>query len=145
VIASKEDEKMEQQNSEWFKLVDAAQILGVSEITLRRRLKSNQIPHQLRFGKYLILLERSQSTGQWNLPEHVQQFESSQIQLNQLRNHAKLSPTNLSTSNQISQEWTLRLQKCEVEIGQLKRKLADQETLIQFLEQTLNESLAPRK
>jgi hypothetical protein len=118
-----------QEHSEWFKLVDAAHLLGISEITLRRRLKANQIAHQLRFGKYLVLLKKHPSTGQWN----TNSFQQSESQLQELRTLAKPN----GNADLPIMENNTRISKCEQEISQLKRQLADQETLIQFLEQSM--------
>ena len=47
----------------WFKLSDAAQALGVSEITVRRKAKGGQLKAILRNGKYMVFLEEDQELG----------------------------------------------------------------------------------
>ena len=39
---------------EWIKISDAAQKLGISEITLRRRIKKGSIPYKFEEGKYIV-------------------------------------------------------------------------------------------
>ena len=41
----------------WIKLNDAAQMLQVSEITLRRKLKSGKIKSEIRDGKYFVFIK----------------------------------------------------------------------------------------
>jgi hypothetical protein len=43
----------------WFKLHDAAQMLSVSEITLRRKIKNGKIKHQIKDGKYFVYLNKN--------------------------------------------------------------------------------------
>lgn len=43
----------------WLKLGEAAFALGVSEITLRRKIKAGRIPFELRDGKYFVLVDGS--------------------------------------------------------------------------------------
>ncbi|MEY4066314.1 MAG: hypothetical protein RIR26_2522 [Pseudomonadota bacterium] len=47
----------------WFKLSEAAQALGVSEITVRRKAKGGQLKAILRNGKYMVFLEEDQELG----------------------------------------------------------------------------------
>lgn len=42
--------------SEWLSIRDAAQTLGVSDLTVRRRIKDGRIKHTLRDGKYFVHL-----------------------------------------------------------------------------------------
>lgn len=44
----------------WFKLHDAAELLSISEITLRRKIKSGKIVSELKNGKYYVFLNESE-------------------------------------------------------------------------------------
>lgn len=52
-MASKSDQPQE---GAWMKLGEAAQALGVSEITLRRRVRSGRLPYDFRAGKYFVFV-----------------------------------------------------------------------------------------
>lgn len=52
-MASKSDHP---QDGAWMKLGEAAQALGVSEITLRRRVRSGRLPYDFRAGKYFVFV-----------------------------------------------------------------------------------------
>ncbi|APJ02564.1 hypothetical protein [Silvanigrella aquatica] len=49
--------KKNNENGQWLKLNDAAQLLQVSEITLRRKLKSGKLKSEIRDGKYFIFVQ----------------------------------------------------------------------------------------
>lgn len=108
----------------WIKLNDAAHLLGTSEITLRRRVKSGRIPYEFKNGKYYVFIK----------PGDAQQFKFSPPEIT---NHSEqLSPTmghrsstNLSHQNKINE-----LEKC---ILDLRRQIADQQSLIDVLEEAL--------
>ena len=51
--------KNSEEKGEWVKLNDAAQILQVSEITLRRKIKASQIKSDLRDGKYFVFIKEN--------------------------------------------------------------------------------------
>ncbi|MBX9837402.1 hypothetical protein [Silvanigrella sp.] len=59
-IKLKNNQKIKEELGNWVKLNDAAQILQVSEITLRRKIKSGQIKSELREGKYFVYIKESQ-------------------------------------------------------------------------------------
>lgn len=48
--------KKSTQSGEWLKLSDAAQTLGVSEITIRRRVKAGRIESTFRGGRYYVFV-----------------------------------------------------------------------------------------
>lgn len=50
----------QEQKGNWFKLHDAAELLSVSEITLRRKIKTGKIKSELREGKYFVFLSEKQ-------------------------------------------------------------------------------------
>jgi uncharacterized coiled-coil protein SlyX len=58
-IKLKNNQKIVEEIGNWVKLNDAAQILQVSEITLRRKIKSGQIKSELRDGKYFVFIKES--------------------------------------------------------------------------------------
>lgn len=58
-IKLKNNQKIVEEIGNWVKLNDAAQILQVSEITLRRKIKSGQIKSELRDGKYFVHIKES--------------------------------------------------------------------------------------
>lgn len=47
---------MTNQGSQWLSIRDAAIALGVSELTVRRRIKDGRIAHRLTNGKYFVSL-----------------------------------------------------------------------------------------
>ncbi|WGL58501.1 hypothetical protein QEJ31_08095 [Pigmentibacter sp. JX0631] len=55
-IKLKQSNQFQDQNGKWFKLHDAAELLSVSEITLRRKIKAGKIISELRDGKYFVYL-----------------------------------------------------------------------------------------
>jgi hypothetical protein len=132
---------MEEQNG-WYKLGDAAYLLGISEITLRRKLKTNQILHQFRNGKYLVQLAKDTFTGQWNT---LNSFALSAEKLNDFKQSGKEQPSIefLEFQNKVEQQIDLlneKLNKNEHSIQALQRQIADHETLIQILEQNITNS-----
>jgi hypothetical protein len=111
--------------TEWMKLGEAAFALGVSEITLRRKVKGGRISHELRDGKYYVLLQKDPETGKFleGAPENY-------------------VSTMANSSQQFDEQRLIALQR-EIEmrdgvIRKLKRTVEDQETLIGFLEQSLS-------
>lgn len=50
----------------WLKLVEAAQALGVSEITLRRKIKGGKIPHDFRNGKYYVYVHNDSHSAAYS-------------------------------------------------------------------------------
>jgi len=57
----------------WLKLGDAAHALGVSEITLRRKVKCNKLAHDFRHGKYYVYLYKDDATGHFYEPGQLEQ------------------------------------------------------------------------
>lgn len=47
---------MSNQHSEWLTIREAASALGVSDLTIRRRIKDGKIAHRLNNGKYFVNL-----------------------------------------------------------------------------------------
>lgn len=45
-------------HDQWLTIREAAQLLNISELTVRRRIKDGKVAHRLEHGKYLINLSR---------------------------------------------------------------------------------------
>lgn len=58
--------KTEVMPGNWVKLNEAAQILSVSEITLRRKIKNGKIKHQIKDGKYFVYLDQNNNQSKIN-------------------------------------------------------------------------------
>lgn len=112
----------------WFKLNDAARMLGVSEITLRRKVKAGKMKYEFQNGKYYIQLrdEELAAATEANLR----------------------APTNLrfDTEAAAPEVKNLRdqLQQRENLIRDQKRSIEDQQTLISFLEEQIKQMEASR-
>lgn len=112
----------------WMKLTEAAFALGISEITLRRRIKAGRLPFEFRDGRYYVLVREGdrgedpawapppRSTPTPTMPGTMQMKYENQIQL--LR-------------KQIAQR--------EATIRELQRTVADQQTLITVLEEVVSD------
>jgi len=105
-------------NTSWIDLVEYAQKYGVSQSTLRRRIRTGTMPHRLEKGKYL-------------LPDSPEAISSRPL-------YARIenkTPVQQSAKN-LALERTLRnrIQSLEVENRNLKTKLAELETLVQALD-----------
>jgi hypothetical protein len=109
-----------------MKLGEAAFALGISEITLRRKVKTGRISHEFRDGKYFVLLKKDPETGRY--------LDS--------------TPTNyvhtMQVGNGLSGDLDLRILALRQELAakdntirQLQRTVEDQITLISFFEQSL--------
>ena len=119
-----------QTKGRWCKLAEAAQLLGVSEITVRRKAKSSQLKTILRNGKYMVFLE-----------------ENTELGLFMGSNDKPLTPT-LSISNDrrahfsgLNQKDENAAQNSEANdefIQSLKRTIEDQQTLIASLEDSIS-------
>jgi hypothetical protein len=119
------------ETTEWMKLGDAAYALGVSEITLRRKVKCGKISHEMRDGKYYILLQKNPETGKY-LDSNPENYVSTLAQTT--------SPSNEQRMMALQREIEIR----DSSIRELKRTVEDQQTLISFLEQTLTSLQNPR-
>lgn len=124
---------MEQSRSKgrWFKLAEAAQQLGISEITVRRKAKSGQLKAIMRNGRYMVYLEEDEELGMFTaaLDSVVARplFESSR---NTLESSGKDLKSNESSATAASGQDDLILS--------LKRTIEDQQTLISSLEASIS-------
>ncbi|MBM3383061.1 MAG: hypothetical protein FJY29_11540 [Betaproteobacteria bacterium] len=118
-----------QTKGRWCKLTDAAQLLGVSEITVRRKAKSGQLKTILRNGKYMVFLEENTELGLFM--GSSDQPVSPTLSMSSER-RAQFSSLNRAT------ELKPQIQKPNEEVIQsLKRTIEDQQTLIASLEDSI--------
>ena len=115
----------------WFKLAEAAQQLGVSEITVRRKAKTGHLKAILRNGRYLVYLEENEELGLFTAsldavvsPKNLHQ-QSTMPTLAGLREHQ-------------TEGAPLRSAAQEDLIQSLKRTIEDQQTLISSLEASIS-------
>lgn len=129
---------MEQKSNpgQWFKLADAAQELGVSEITVRRKVKAGQLKAILRNGRYIVFLEENTELGMYTAALDAPVTPS--------HRPVRTSPTlpTLGCQNFQNQQNALVKrpdadEQSEV-IQSLKRTIADQQTLISSLEASIS-------
>lgn len=115
----------------WFKLAEAAQQLGVSEITVRRKAKSGQLKAILRNGRYMVYLEENDELGMFTGALDIAVTPAG----------ASAPPPAmpiLSHKNEVAG------QAAQATIGQddiiqsLKRTVEDQQTLISSLEASIS-------
>lgn len=78
----------------WMTIREASLMLGVSELTVRRRIKDGRLPHRLEEGKYYVNPHTTHETPR----ESVVRLQPSQ-QITTSENEAPESVTTQSTSN----------------------------------------------
>lgn len=116
---------------QWYKLTEAAQLLGVSEITVRRKAKAGQVKAVLRNGKYLVYLEEDKELGLFVGLSDYKVMPTLGRNQTQLSKFAELKGT---TGQSLSS--TPSAQSDDL-IHSLKRTIADQQTLIASLEDSI--------
>ena len=85
-IKLKKINKIVNEPGHWIKLNDAAQMLQVSEITLRRKLKSGKIKSEIREGKYYVFIKESEYKEKKNdLINFEQYLAEKELELRELR------------------------------------------------------------
>jgi uncharacterized coiled-coil protein SlyX len=115
----------------WFKLAEAAQQLGVSEITVRRKAKSGHLKAILRNGRYMVFLEENEELGMFTaaldevIPQRGPQTGTASSTLGHIREkrdrEVKVAP---AVQDELIQS--------------LKRTIEDQQTLISSLEASIS-------
>lgn len=139
---------LNQNQGQWLKLHEAAYALGVSEITLRRKIKSGRIAHELRDGKYYVFVDPALSFGDTppNLPTSPKTTTMPQ------RSIAIASESKMQANKVSDGHWARRVSELETQlrlkdemIVQLKREFEDQQTLISFLEERLQDAQTSTK
>ena len=148
-------QQLSAERGEWLKLSDAAYSLGVSEITLRRRIKSGRLQSELRNGKYQVYLEIDPSSGEYLEPSHTPseepnptgRFTALQKKISTLPRQESAFVTNpldnpsTAQASLIQRQMNQVLKKLEtqsLEIAELRRQLEDQQTLISLLEEQIS-------
>ncbi|MFZ9521189.1 MAG: helix-turn-helix domain-containing protein [Silvanigrellaceae bacterium] len=111
----------------WCKLAEASQLLGVSEITVRRKARSGQLKAILRNGRYMVFLEEDAELGMFTAG-----IDSTVAPLNV----AQPTPTLGSGSRRTSR--TEQNSGQDEVIQSLKRTIEDQQTLISSLEASIS-------
>ena len=112
----------------WCKLAEASQLLGVSEITVRRKARSGQLKAILRNGRYMVFLEEDAELGMFTAG-----IDSTVAPLNV----AQPTPT-LSNGNRRTSRPEQNGSGQEEVIQSLKRTIEDQQTLISSLEASIS-------
>jgi hypothetical protein len=120
-------------NDCWMKLGEAAFALGVSEITLRRKVKLGKIPYEFRDGKYFIRLKKDEESGKYVDGSPVNYVHT-------MRDNAPFSVEFETRVEVLRQELSAK----EKTIRELRRIVEDQATLISFLEQAVGEPTSVR-
>lgn len=148
------------QTGYWLKLGDAAYALGVSEITLRRKLKCGKLAHDFRGGKYYVYLHKDEATGRFFEPDDTPgapepPFErapgvnaptntsprGSTLPSISLRGTRQPHPSDWERKHLQQRVWDLEeaLGQKDAQVQGLRRTLEDQQTLIAFLEDTISQ------
>lgn len=81
---------MSNQSTDWLSIREAAVVLGVSDLTVRRRIKDGRIAHRLIDGKYYVNLGKPASTPKLGAGHHVDHIDQSDADcslINQATDH----------------------------------------------------------
>jgi hypothetical protein len=117
-----------------MKLGEAAFALGVSEITLRRKVKGGRLPFELRDGKYFVMLYRDAASGKYQEPT-----TSVLSPLPDLSSSAQggggFDSERIALLEQQLMELRSMIEERDTRIRDFQRTIEDQETLIYLLEQ----------
>lgn len=116
----------------WFKLAEAAQLLGVSEITVRRRAKAGQLKSILRNGRYLVQLEENTELGLY-----VGTSELTSTPALPMNPDRKAQYLTLNRKETVDTRFAHTSNQDEL-VQSLKRTIADQQTLIASLEDSIS-------
>ena len=153
------ERQIEMHAGNWEKLGDAARRLGVSEITLRRRVKAGRLQHDFRGGRYFVFipsgvnarhfLDSQESDGGFSANAALRPRENilgpypgnaagqtAAHASERLTQHAPAGPS----ADQILAIVKIELQQKQLEIDRLTRELQDQVTLNEALEAALEEA-----
>lgn len=160
------ERQIEMLSGNWEKLGDAARKLGVSEITLRRRVKAGRLQHDFRGGRYFVFIPDGvnarhfldshemdsnavdQASGRapesilGPYPGHRPFQRANGVKPGEEKTASVVSqgsPVGPS-SEQILAIFKIELQQKQLEIDRLTRELKDQVTLNEALEAALEEA-----
>jgi hypothetical protein len=154
------------ENGRWLKLSDAARALEVSEITLRRRIKSDAIPCEFRNGKYYVFVSpdsflpeeppsrRTMNNSPNNLTNSLpsrndrmrhfeRPYERPSQRQNESSNERHFEKFNERPNEKSQMDRALadrvdpKMTRLEHEVRDLRRMLEDQQTLIAMLEEAI--------
>ncbi|NBO37120.1 hypothetical protein EBU99_00890 [bacterium] len=114
----------------WFKLSEAAQALGVSEITVRRKAKAGQLKAILRNGRYMVYLEEDNELGLFTASVETQVVPTLSKGISRERSFAGFTAEPTRTNERPPGDTDL--------IQNLKRTIEDQQTLIASLEDSIS-------
>lgn len=115
----------------WFKLAEAAQQLGVSEITVRRKAKSGQLKAILRNGRYMVYLEEDDELGMFTAALDIAVTPAGGPAL------TTTLPT-LTRKRDLTKQTGPASAVQDDLIQSLKRTIEDQQTLISSLEASIS-------
>lgn len=71
---------MTNQEGDWLSIREAAITLGVSELTVRRRIKDGRMPHRLSSGKYFVSLNGSSPGPDGNTSRGANDYSADQAE-----------------------------------------------------------------
>lgn len=120
-----------QAKGRWYKLAEAAQLLGVSEITVRRKAKTGQLKAILRNGKYMVHLEEDAELGLF-----IGMNEQPVTPTLAMNNDRRSQFSGLARSADKPNQNTTTSQ--DEFLQTLKRTIEDQQTLIASLEDSIS-------
>lgn len=120
-----------QSKGRWYKLAQAAQLLGVSEITVRRKAKAGQLKAILRHGKYMVHLEEDAELGLF-----IGMNEQPATPTLAMNSDRRSQFSELARSAEKPNQHTTRSQ--DEFLQTLKRTIEDQQTLIASLEDSIS-------
>ena len=61
------DEKLSSHSPEWMSIVEYARAFGVSDMTVRRKIKTGKLDHEMRGNKYYIKVDGSKAPAKTNI------------------------------------------------------------------------------
>ncbi len=117
-----------------MKLGEAAFALGVSEITLRRKVKGGRLPFELRDGKYYVMLYRDAASGRYQEPMASALTPLSDLSVPGGTVNGQDSERIALLEQQVM-ELRAMVEERDLKLRDFRRTIEDQETLIYLLEQ----------
>ncbi len=127
-------------NGRWLKLADAAHSLGVSEITIRRRVRLGRLQHEFRDGRYYVFIPEGVGVELLGGPMFAAENPRSTLPAPAPAPGPRVSSPGPSPE-QVAEILSIELREKEKELAGLRRALADQITLNEALEVALAEAL----
>jgi hypothetical protein len=81
------------QSQQWLSIVEYARAFGISDMTIRRRIRTGRIPAELRDGKYYIMVQLDKRTGQPIKPNSNSSMQQQQPTNTPMKNHPRPDST----------------------------------------------------